>query len=823
MGRTSTWPRWPRGWPGWGTRSTSTPAATTPACPSGSSSPRARVVHVPAGPPRLVPKDDLLPLMDEFGRLGRARTGRRTGAPTSCTPTSGCPGLAALRAAAALQRAGGADLPRARAPSSAATREPPTPAPPSRLAARARARRARSTSSSPPAATRCTSSPHGRADRPRRAWSRAAWTPTHFTPMDRPRRRRHEPPRPTGSRLLASAGWCERKGFDVAVRALAELPGRRARRRRRPARAAAGRDPRPGGCGRSPQELRGGRPRARSSASVDHDDMPAVLPLRGRRAGRPWYEPFGITPLEAAACGRPVVGSAVGGLLDSVEDGVTGRLVPPRDVAGARGGRARACSSDPELRGRHGARRPARARSSASTGASWPAQTEQVARALAGPTVPATRRRPAPRAGSRSTWHERRGRHASRSCSQADVVRAWGERLADGPRRRRPPARGGQRRQRRGGAAPHRRARRPLRATTGGRCPAIACTAETSSLTAILNDYGPDEVFARQVEAHGRPGDVLVLLSTSGTQQQRAARRQARPRAGPARVGDDRTRRPTRWPSLADEAVTVDAPTTARSRRCSSSRSTPCAPPSTPRSRGRRPSCEAGPVVPAGVDEPPCASSWSATSSSTATSSARSTASARTPRCPSSTSPGRRTPRRRRPDRAAVRRGRRRGRRWWRRWPTTPPGAQLRAASRRPASRVLALGHEGATRTKTRVRGGGQTLAARGPGGPGRPSVASPPRRVDGDRHGGRRARVLLRRRARPRTRGARGPRPSAPATRRSCGTPTRAARDPVPGCALVTPNLAEAGPPGRDAGVLPATRSPGRSLRAVVGPCRAR
>ena len=45
---------------------------------------------------------------------------------------------------------------------------------------------------------------------------------------------------------------------------------------------------------------------------------------------------------------------------------------------------------------------------------------------------------------------------------------------------------------------------------------AIALCAETSSLTAIVNDYGADEMFARQVEAHGRAGDVLVLLSTSG-------------------------------------------------------------------------------------------------------------------------------------------------------------------------------------------------------------------------------------------------------------------------------------------------------------------
>ncbi|WP_425491580.1 D-sedoheptulose-7-phosphate isomerase [Kineococcus aurantiacus] len=45
---------------------------------------------------------------------------------------------------------------------------------------------------------------------------------------------------------------------------------------------------------------------------------------------------------------------------------------------------------------------------------------------------------------------------------------------------------------------------------------AIALHAETSAVTAIANDYGVEEVFARQVEAHGRPGDVLLLVSTSG-------------------------------------------------------------------------------------------------------------------------------------------------------------------------------------------------------------------------------------------------------------------------------------------------------------------
>jgi D-sedoheptulose 7-phosphate isomerase len=45
---------------------------------------------------------------------------------------------------------------------------------------------------------------------------------------------------------------------------------------------------------------------------------------------------------------------------------------------------------------------------------------------------------------------------------------------------------------------------------------ALALHADTSSTTAIANDYGVHEVFSRQVRAHGRPGDVLVLMSTSG-------------------------------------------------------------------------------------------------------------------------------------------------------------------------------------------------------------------------------------------------------------------------------------------------------------------
>jgi len=46
--------------------------------------------------------------------------------------------------------------------------------------------------------------------------------------------------------------------------------------------------------------------------------------------------------------------------------------------------------------------------------------------------------------------------------------------------------------------------------------PAICLPAEVSALTSIGNDYGFEQIYSRQVEAHGRPGDVLAVFSTSG-------------------------------------------------------------------------------------------------------------------------------------------------------------------------------------------------------------------------------------------------------------------------------------------------------------------
>jgi dTDP-glucose 4,6-dehydratase len=62
--------------------------------------------------------------------------------------------------------------------------------------------------------------------------------------------------------------------------------------------------------------------------------MPALLRSADVVVCSPWYEPFGLVPLEAMACGVPVVAAAVGGMQDTVVDGVTGVLVPPRDPDG---------------------------------------------------------------------------------------------------------------------------------------------------------------------------------------------------------------------------------------------------------------------------------------------------------------------------------------------------------------------------------------------------------------------------------------------------------------------------------------------------------
>ncbi|MEJ1114710.1 SIS domain-containing protein [Paenarthrobacter sp. CCNWLY172] len=87
---------------------------------------------------------------------------------------------------------------------------------------------------------------------------------------------------------------------------------------------------------------------------------------------------------------------------------------------------------------------------------------------------------------------------------------------------------------------------------------AISLHAESSAVTALSNDYGYEEVFARQVRAHGRAGDVLLLLSTSGRSPNLLkAARAARERgiATWALTGPG----PNPLSDACDQAITVDA------------------------------------------------------------------------------------------------------------------------------------------------------------------------------------------------------------------------------------------------------------------------
>jgi D-sedoheptulose 7-phosphate isomerase len=91
---------------------------------------------------------------------------------------------------------------------------------------------------------------------------------------------------------------------------------------------------------------------------------------------------------------------------------------------------------------------------------------------------------------------------------------------------------------------------------------AISLHADTSALTAIANDYGEEEMFARGVRAHGRAADVLIALSTSGSSANVLAAVKAADEIGMvtwALTGPA----PNALAGMCDDAICVEAPTTA--------------------------------------------------------------------------------------------------------------------------------------------------------------------------------------------------------------------------------------------------------------------
>jgi D-inositol-3-phosphate glycosyltransferase len=134
-----------------------------------------------------------------------------------------------------------------------------------------------------------------------------------------------------GPRLLTIGRLVPRKGVDDVITALAAVPDAEL--------LVAGGQPADEDPDADPEldRLRkaaaaaGVGDRVRFLGAVARVDVPALIRSVDVVICAPWYEPFGMVPLEAMACGRAVVATAVGGIKDSVAEGVTGLLVPPRD------------------------------------------------------------------------------------------------------------------------------------------------------------------------------------------------------------------------------------------------------------------------------------------------------------------------------------------------------------------------------------------------------------------------------------------------------------------------------------------------------------
>lgn len=131
------------------------------------------------------------------------------------------------------------------------------------------------------------------------------------------------------ARILTAGRLVERKGYDTAIGAMRRVPRAELVIAGGPGADRLARDPEYRRLLRI-AERHGVADRIHFLGSVDHDRMPSLIRSADVVACVPWYEPFGIVPLEAMACGVPVVASAVGGFLDTVVDGATGRHVPPR-------------------------------------------------------------------------------------------------------------------------------------------------------------------------------------------------------------------------------------------------------------------------------------------------------------------------------------------------------------------------------------------------------------------------------------------------------------------------------------------------------------
>jgi D-inositol-3-phosphate glycosyltransferase len=138
-----------------------------------------------------------------------------------------------------------------------------------------------------------------------------------------------EPRTPGLDRIVCITRFVERKGVGNVIEALPQVPGAELVIAGGPAAEELPQDPEYRRLAELASRL-GVEDRIRFTGRLERAEVPPLLRSAEVVVCAPWYEPFGMVPLEAMACGAPVVGSAVGGLLDTVVHEVTGLHVPPR-------------------------------------------------------------------------------------------------------------------------------------------------------------------------------------------------------------------------------------------------------------------------------------------------------------------------------------------------------------------------------------------------------------------------------------------------------------------------------------------------------------
>jgi glycosyltransferase involved in cell wall biosynthesis len=339
--------------------------------------PNVRVVHVPAGPPKRVRKEDLLPYMGAFTRFLVRWAGPNVeydvlhanffmSALVACDAKRalGTPVVVTFHALGRVRQLhqGAADG----FPAERLAIEDRVVAEADRIIAECPQDEADLTTLY-------------RADRARLRTIPCGFDPDEFGPVDRTKVRAALGLRRDEFVVLQLGRMVPRKGVDNVIRGVGRLRRTHGIDARLLVVGGESRDPDPD----TTPEL--GR-LMRVAAEEGVTERVTFVGARGRSELRayygaadvfvttPWYEPFGITPLEAMACGTPIVGADVGGIKYSVRDGQTGFLVPPKDPA-ALADRLAILARDRELR----RRMSRRARLRAVANFTWARVAEQVA------------------------------------------------------------------------------------------------------------------------------------------------------------------------------------------------------------------------------------------------------------------------------------------------------------------------------------------------------------------------------------------------------------------------------------------------------------